>query len=373
MVGFKSKSKNFSAFESLGISSSPEVRPEDIVRTKLVNAGVKDGQTISREMFNLSNVTMLHESLLQGAVTFGPEVAEVNIDGTAPTEKPNSFDVKVKLIFVDIGEANYMVHQFLRITHLLPKYGRIHTGIAIGSKIIEWNNSALCVPRACASSKAILAIDIASIPKDNISDKLKALSEVIVDWNVNRDYSVMNGNCQTFVDASLSALSISTNFDGLLGEYIASVRKNGSCEIFLRLPEVVKEDMLKLHGEEFIKELGFETEQIVFENHTQLDDFTHKINEKFDKEYISTRKEYLELFALLKAFDRGFWLRHRKGDSSQECSSKGCPFGDPGLTATNWQTSRTKLKPSQASGVVVDQSSTSGPSANKNGDKCVLQ
>ncbi len=49
---------------------------------------------------------------------------------------------------------------------------------------------------------------------------------------------------------------------------------------------------------------------------------------------------------MLKAFDRGFWLRWRKGDQAQyqfnehSDSERKCPWGNPCETKTGWGASR---------------------------------
>jgi hypothetical protein len=384
-ASFRSPSSSLSPEEDLGVEThtpttptTPDKPPKngaEVVQRKLEKAGVKEKQTLLRESLNLSDPTLVYHTIHSGTTNFAiPEVAEVNMDTLNTPFRPMD-EVRVKLLFVDIGETNELVHKLLHITNLLPKYGRIHTGIAIGSKIIEWNDSSLCIPRPTASSKAFLALDVGTLVKTELQAKLEELSKVVVDWNVNKTYSMLQNNCQRFVDDCFSALEIEPKFEGLLAEYITSVRKEGSCSTFFKLAPSTRQEMLSSHGQEFIDELGFkDSETILFETHKQVDDFCFKIMNKYDEDFSkpnSVRPEHLELAALLKAFDRGFWLRQRKGLEEGKCSEKGCPFGDPALSGTNWIEPKTK-KNYPSSGKVVASGQTSGQDSSS-GEKCILQ
>jgi hypothetical protein len=271
----------------------------------------------------------------------------------------------------------------MKMAGLVPKFGKIHTALAVGNKIVEWNDSSICYPRECTSSKAILAVDLATLQGEKVDSGIKALADVIVKWNTTKEYSMMNANCQNFVDECLTALGIEPTFKGLFGDYVANVRKTGSCTIQLRLSEELQEEF----GEEFMKELGFENNCISFERHDELDRFTWKIldrfNETFGEDGIKIGPERIEphhkeLYAMLKAFDRGFWLRMRKGDPNQCPHNHGtmelrkCPWRDPIDTHTNWTPSSRQPKFAIQSSGNSGTTSTTPKQAQKGGG-CNLQ
>lgn len=85
-----------------------------------------------------------------------------------------------------------------------------------------------------------------------------------------------------------------------------------------------------------------------FTTHTQLDDFASTLKEMCK----DVEKIYFEEWALLKSFDRGFWLKFYGEDSKKLSLQSGtriehfspskkeskhkfnCPFGDPKLTGS---------------------------------------
>lgn len=86
--------------------------------------------------------------------------------------------------------------------------------LVIGPWKIEWNDSALCVPRKIVANAALLSADLESIATisefKTIVDKL---ANVICHWNQNMEYMDRNGdencgNCQDFVMDVLNHIGI---------------------------------------------------------------------------------------------------------------------------------------------------------------------
>lgn len=189
----------------------------------------------------------------------------------------------------------------------------------------------MCIPRTCGSKHALFVSDILSVSiKKDLRDVLEIISNMIVDWNVKREYTVLpgklqeqKGNCQEFVESMLTALDVSLNLEnGSVGLYLDRMRKEGKGGFVF---ETKDKDLIELMNGEGKKE---------FNSHKELDYFVQCILEKeptFSFKYESE-------FALLKCFDRAFWLRYAKrpNEDSYGCLTKKgrctCPFGDPEST-----------------------------------------
>lgn len=155
---------------------------------------------------------------------------------------------------------------------------------------------------------------------DLVIDKI---SEVIVRWNVLRDYDKQKNNCQNFIDDILAALNIDpeTKFKGQLGDYLKQLRMYGVGNMNFSISH-------DLRGMTDIKESS-----ITFKSHQELDKFVQILYDKAP-DYL---KNHPEEEMLLKSFDRAFWLKHyNKKKNIEEASplfnEKGeleCPFKDP--------------------------------------------
>jgi hypothetical protein len=338
------------------------------VKKKLQNIGAV-GETLISESFKLSNASLVEERLKERIFSAPQDIAEVNIHGEVLEEPRDTRMIKIKLLFVDIGETNALIHTFLKITGLIPKWGRIHTALAVGGKIVEWNDSSLCFPRDCTSSRAILAVDICTLQGENIDGAIKALSEVIAKWNVDKEYGVIQANCQVFVDECLKVMKIRTdNFSSILNQYIADVRNTGHCEVYVRLTEELKKEFTE-------KGIDVKEGKIEFESHVQLDNFCWQIMDKFEEDFSDAEKilpHHHELAVLLKAFDRGYWLRNRKGDVTQKKCDRGCPFKDPVLTGTAWAPT-TRQSKVNLSNVSANSSATGNIKQQPKEGGCLLQ
>lgn len=103
------------------------------------------------------------------------------------------------------------------------------------------------------------------------------------------------------------------------------MRKYGKCELEFIPPTL-----------EFREKYGLKSDSYVFQTHTQLDMFVQQLidmNSMFSIEHPHEWK-------LLKAFDRAFWLRYLKNNSSTQAApvmqnnKQKCPFDDPVATVS---------------------------------------
>jgi hypothetical protein len=338
---------NRESFHALTTNEKKKPTREDMVKEKLVKMGVEEHETLLTKAFTYSSASTILEQL------------EMEIDRTS--------DVGVKLLFVDIGQSYQLVNTLLKITGKYPKHGRIHTALAIGSQIVDWNNRSLCIPRGCYSGGAILAFDLTVIPQDQVDEKLKALCAVIESWNVNIQYDKFKCNCQHFVDVCLDAMEIEFKPTGVIQQYTKSVHEKGYCERNLTLPQDIQDEL----GVDFLKENKIVNGKLEFSDHEEYDKLVHAIMKKFGDDFLQenmTAENHRELRLLLKAFDRGFWLNNYRNEEIAKQAVEGCPFNDPSQTGTKWSKTNRKAKESISNNV----SSSNSKSAPKK-STCTLQ
>jgi hypothetical protein len=179
----------------------------------------------------------------------------------------------------------------------------------IGPWYLEWNNSALCVPRKCVSQAALLTADIDAIQStEKIEDVVDRLSRLIVHWNTNMKYKERNakrgeeGNCQDFVDAILEELGLSLNAKGPLAAFLHKLRKKGTCKMQFKMDEA------------FRSKFEITEKKVLFNSHVELDTFVQKLFDKCPEFDYTYKQEY----SMLKSFDRAFWMRHLKCPSDEK-------------------------------------------------------
>jgi hypothetical protein len=187
------------------------------------------------------------------------------------------------------------------ITELnMSRMGMFHTALIIGPWYIEWNDSALCIPRKCTSKSAFLTADIGVMEsKETVETIADKLANVIVDWNSRVSYTTIGagknqGNCQMFVESVLNSIDMKFNTSGSLGKFLEIIKKKGNTKLVLPLSDEVK------------KKLEITDDVIEFKTHTDLDQFLKNVLKK--DLHFENRDEAI----LLKAFDRAFWLKYLK-------------------------------------------------------------
>lgn len=261
-----------------------------------------------------------------------------NIEEMSKYFKTNK-KVKIKLIIAEqtksIPEKNFkkLLSPFASTFNLSPQFGIFHTAVSIGPWLLEWTNKSLCVPKACYSNAAFIALDVETtleiVDYELIIDRL---CEVITRWNTLYEYDQYKRNCQHFVDDLLANLDISQSlqFKSQIGDFIKNLRNQGCYETSLHLSQNLRED------------IQVKKEKILFKSHKQIDEFVINATTIYPRFSI----DYKEELMLLKSFDRAFWLRHlgkdknnslftplRALDKNDKLELK-CPFNDPTITGT---------------------------------------
>jgi len=165
----------------------------------------------------------------------------------------------------------------------------------------------------------------------------------MIEYNANQKYNLATNSCQHFAKKALKALKreeLACNFEGSIDQYFSRIDQSGlKSQIFMH---------------------PFKKQEIKFTTHRQLDNFMRNfINEDFKQHIIETKPEleyapYPELleafkeerpqdYALLKAFDRSWWLKVIKNCHIRQVSEESmkpkymgdnCPFGDPTVTGS---------------------------------------
>lgn len=203
----------------------------------------------------------------------------------------------------------------------------------VGPWIIDWNDSELCIPRKCASKAAIITADIGAIAKKkDIEDLVQKLADVIVYWNVNMRYSTLpeksktkkSGNCQDFIETVLSKIGIQPTFEGALDIFMKRMKNEGFSELIFET------------NSSYLKNTCMIKSKTKFATHKELDDFVIKMMKDLNFQSKTVFEKNLPGdFALLKSFDRAFWLRHlslEKDEKFFPMEKDGrceCPFDDP--------------------------------------------
>jgi hypothetical protein len=228
--------------------------------------------------------------------------------------------LKVKLIIIKID--NKALREFftpiLYAVGQAPAFSMYHTAITIAGKVIDWNDSSLCIPRQWKSEKCVLAADLCRIKtQEDFNKIIGGTCEKIAEWNSSRIYSRSKNNCQTFTDELCTHLNIDLKFVGATEEYISRLRRTGKCEPLFTVSETLG------------KMLDIPPQTIEFKTHQELDDFCYLVIKKASMYVTSSAGEADE--ALLRAFDRAFWFRHKKVKDDETCKPHNCPFGDPEL------------------------------------------
>jgi hypothetical protein len=150
-----------------------------------------DVETFRKTYFNYENIIGDHyvETVFQGN-------SNENIESTEEGEPV----LKIKFVITDVkSRPNKHVRKYtsklLKGIHKEPKYGIYHSSIVrtlmfrstdilqcVGPQLLEWSKSSLCVIRPCASSSAILAMDVAIFKGEAcIRDLLQEISSIVVE------------------------------------------------------------------------------------------------------------------------------------------------------------------------------------------------
>jgi hypothetical protein len=264
--------------QEIGGFHTKKLSTADRVRTKLERIGVT-GDSLAERSYKLSTNELLLTLLKEGmSIPKDDEIADVTIGNI--TDKKQ---YKIKLLIVHTGVC-------------------FHTALAIGSKVLQWNDSSLCQIDTKPHQKALLAVDIAFVQIKDISIALEKLVTIIAAWNGFKDYSVGETNCQHFVDDCLLALNITPKYQPMMDAYVHYMRENGFAMYEIPLLDFIKDAM----GAS-LSQFSTHNQVLEFESHDQLETFACALMDGFQEDFSEINNippQHREIAAFLKAYDR---------------------------------------------------------------------
>jgi predicted acylesterase/phospholipase RssA len=154
------------------------------------------------------------------------------------------------------------------------------------------------------------------------------LVETIINWNTTKKYNIISCSCQDFVQDLLKHAEIHYEPTGPIKNYFDFVKKSGTTKTIYTNP--------------------FTSETVEFDSHHQLDTYVIALDQECERLYKMKMKEKFPIdWALLKGFDRAFWMRYHRLENKDPLFSKDtckphadCPFENPSLTSTFPRVSR---------------------------------
>lgn len=217
--------------------------------------------------------------------------------------------VKVKFLLIDLAfwRANPMLAWLVRRI-LKTEDGLVHSALQVGPHVLHWFDGSLVHTKELHSADALLALDLGELNVTEDPLTLHKLAEVVVRWNTTMHYNPISCTCQHFVVSAIEALGMRKPTGGEIGVFLGKLQRG------------------TVTGPTYKK--------VEFTSHEMLDRFCSENLHKLDE---NDR-------ALLKSFDRAFWLRHihqqRTNDpsiwkiSTENLLPGNCPFGDPSQTGS---------------------------------------
>lgn len=149
---------------------------------------------------------------------------------------------RVKLIFTNLKVDGLTKILARNVGKMFDwKYGMVHAALQVGPMLLEWDSSSLCVPLDMESffrDDTLIAIDLECLENPflqqeavhkvliltgHLSDSVQ-VTEVIAEYNRNRNYDVLHCNCQHFVDDVLRAIGIAPKFTGVLQTFLQQLQ-----------------------------------------------------------------------------------------------------------------------------------------------------
>jgi hypothetical protein len=201
--------------------------------------------------------------------------------------------LKIKLGIVEVTDYNTpLIASEIDHTIQLPtQMNLFHSVLIVGPWKLEWNESGVIIPRKCVISN-ILAFDVKLFEGiEQITEKLRILSEVITEFNLLKTYDAQQCNCQHFIDTVFLQLGCPISVSGQLDAYLGKLRQTGKQPCTYTVPSNID---------------AIVSGEILFTSHEQLDSTVIAIREVEHMFVFHYKHDY----ALLQCFDHAFWLRY---------------------------------------------------------------
>lgn len=173
-------------------------------------------------------------------------------------------DLPLKIILTPLNHGGKIVSKFAQLLEM--QFGPLHAALQIGNVVLEWNDSSLVIPHYTDPSDPLLQTDVQNLSRwgeitstyygrvreaiDALDygkqidlvfqftaekyDLFEALFDVIIRYNTQYYYNLIDRNCQHFVADALSALGIDKppEFTGGLHNYFKELKSGRSCLAF---------------------------------------------------------------------------------------------------------------------------------------------
>lgn len=206
------------------------------------------------------------------------------------------------------------------ILHNLNKcatFGLVHTALNIGPFLIDWNDSALCIPRKSGSQGAIIAVEVGTIKTmDALRAALDTITKFIIYWNGSMNYenyskTTKHKNCHDFTMDLLKELKLELKPPPEVLSFMDFIKKTGS------------EQMIFECDSKFQKLCKIKKEKTIFKTHKELDEFVLDILKHSGMQTLQTfKKTYEGYYHILNGLDIAFWLRKQSMDTRNERAGK---------------------------------------------------
>ncbi|KAG2391897.1 hypothetical protein C9374_013382 [Naegleria lovaniensis] len=267
--------------------------------------------------------------------------------------------LKVKLIISDLNQpklASKMASTVNTFVNVFSQFGWVHTAFTISNLKFDWVKSEYCETSDVKGTSCLLAITVKEIhDMSELEDCLKILSEEVSRWNREYSYgSISNdrklqkkiANCQDFTIFMLRKIGVKDfKFENTsIGDYLETIFNKGLTDVMFTTNKEFRDKYNTLFKEHSNLNHRMIEKKHTFQTHKDLDLFVQDLMD------VDPSFENSEEYQLLKAFDRGFWLKYRRscgvmeGDSNYDELIKNeplqledehgmlelkCPFGDP--------------------------------------------
>ncbi|KAL9643628.1 hypothetical protein ABK040_010240 [Willaertia magna] len=278
-----------------GISIGSNNEEEEEIERKLEKRGSATSSVLSA----------FEDEIMMNSTTLTSNTLPYNVNNNNTTLRTNDVtlilkDEEEKISNSDNKKKKSKEKKKMKILDesLMDSFGLVHTAIQISQYIIHWVDDSLVHISEVKSTNPNAVIEIGELDIEKDTDKIHNLCQIIALYNQRKTYSNLHCNCHHFVHDCLDVLGMSQHLMGVmtddspnnqLGKYLRNLR-NGK----------------NLHKRVFIHPIT--KEKIKFKTHSQLDEYCIKLF----KEIPNFKEEYPNTYALLKAYDRGFWLGHLK-------------------------------------------------------------
>ena len=242
------------SIKSLSISSSTTRDDSAALTHKLISQ--KGLMSYFNHMLKSHAKNVIKEKLADGQLT------DLTIEEASMARSRSEYrfgylcDLPIKIILTPLNHGGKIVSRFAQLLEM--QFGPLHAALQIGNVVLEWNDSSLVIPHYTDPSDPLLQTDVQILSRwgeitstyyGQVREAIDALDygkqidlvfqftaekyhlfealfQVIITYNTQRFYNLIDRNCQHFVADALSALGIDKpiEFTGGLRHYFEELK-----------------------------------------------------------------------------------------------------------------------------------------------------